>query len=142
MHQLIIAEASVGEKTGRCRLRLIGNAAGPLLPSLATSLKSTFWCVHANALSAVPSSVLGGHSISWLEQSLAVCTHSKSPDRKSFLKCSLKICYELPGKWLFDPTPSRIRKNMRALQGGDHPSIIRHDRVYANFVATTDLSAR
>ena len=50
MHQLIIAEASVGEKTGRCRLRLIGNAAGPLLPSLATSLKSTFWCVHADIL--------------------------------------------------------------------------------------------
>ena len=48
MHQLIIAEASGGEKTGRCSLRLIGNAAGPLLPSLATSLKSTFWCVYAN----------------------------------------------------------------------------------------------
>lgn len=50
MHQLIIAEASRDGTAGRHRLRLIGNAAGPLLPSLANSLKSTFWYVLVSVL--------------------------------------------------------------------------------------------
>jgi acyl carrier protein len=46
MHSAIVAEASLRtEETKRGRLRLICNAAGPLLPSLAQQLKDTFDCV-------------------------------------------------------------------------------------------------
>ena len=43
MHQMLLAEAAQRGDHRRHRLRLVGNAAGPLLPSLAASLKSTFW---------------------------------------------------------------------------------------------------
>ena len=44
MHQMLLAEAARRGDHRRARLRLVGNAAGPLLPSLAQALKSTFWC--------------------------------------------------------------------------------------------------
>ncbi|BDA51313.1 probable peroxisomal-coenzyme A synthetase at N-terminal half [Coccomyxa sp. Obi] len=43
MHQMLLAEAARRGDHRRARLRLVGNAAGPLLPSLAQALKSTFW---------------------------------------------------------------------------------------------------
>lgn len=43
MHQMLLAAAARRGDHRRARLRLVGNAAGPLLPSLAQALKSTFW---------------------------------------------------------------------------------------------------
>lgn len=43
MHQMLLAEAARRGDHRKARLRLVGNAAGPLLPSLAQALKSTFW---------------------------------------------------------------------------------------------------
>lgn len=46
MHSLILAEATARpEALQRSRLRLVCNAAGGLLPSLAFQLRDTFNCV-------------------------------------------------------------------------------------------------
>jgi hypothetical protein len=43
MHHMLLQEAARRTDRRSHRVRLVGNAAGPLLPSLAQSLKSTFW---------------------------------------------------------------------------------------------------
>ena len=45
MHMSILAEASLrGDTVSKCRLRLVCNAAGGLLPALAAQLRDTFHC--------------------------------------------------------------------------------------------------
>ena len=79
MHQLIVAEALRGETAGDGCLRLIGNAAGPLLPSLASSLKSTFRFVSVLIPPSSPASLaLGWECYAFLARSHVSLTSFRS----------------------------------------------------------------
>ena len=92
MHQLIVTEASGSKKTGRQRLRLIGNAAGPLLPSLANSLRNTFWYVYAILPCTFLPDLLQIELLSWQAQMHVICFLTYSITGWMPVVCSTVLC--------------------------------------------------